>query len=358
MLPSTSRAPPVALALALLAACAARPSATPPAAPAAAPVTSDELVAIDMFGTRQVSLAHLLAAHGAELRAFAAAAMRGDASLDSGALKGRLARLGDFASVALALIGYYEPGGMKYYLTVDFVDRADAARRMPFVPAPTGTHADPEGLLARWGAYDSQISELMASGAMSLERLDCPAFHCLGDHQHPQVKALAAGFVAQVPAHADELAAILRDDRDPLHRAAAAYLLAYASDGPALVAVLLAAFRDESSLVRNNAMRVISDIASYHPELAVPLEPVLAALDYPNTTDRNKASAILAGLLARPGAAVHYPGVAARSGATLLALLRLQQPNNHDFAYAILTRISGHSFGERDYAAWEAWHSR
>ncbi len=49
--------------------------------------------------------------------------------------------------------------------------------------------------------------------------------------------------------------------------------------------------------------------------------------------------------------------VATRAGATLLAMLRLQQPNNHDFAYSILKRISGQSFGERDYAAWEAWLS-
>ena len=41
--------------------------------------------------------------------------------------------------------------------------------------------------------------------------------------------------------------------------------------------------------------------------------------------------------------------------ATLLAMLRLQQPNNHDFAYLILKAISGQSYGERDYSAWEAW---
>jgi hypothetical protein len=38
-----------------------------------------------------------------------------------------------------------------------------------------------------------------------------------------------------------------------------------------------------------------------------------------------------------------------------LKLLRLEQPNNHDPAYQILTKVSGEAFGDRDYAAWERW---
>jgi hypothetical protein len=36
-------------------------------------------------------------------------------------------------------------------------------------------------------------------------------------------------------------------------------------------------------------------------------------------------------------------------------VLRLAQPNNHDPAYEILMQVSGETFGERDYAAWERW---
>jgi len=36
-------------------------------------------------------------------------------------------------------------------------------------------------------------------------------------------------------------------------------------------------------------------------------------------------------------------------------MLRLEQPNNHDYAYKILKAISGQELGERDYAAWESW---
>ena len=59
------------LTFALVTACASTPARPPapastPAAPAAA---ASELVAIDMFGTRQISREQLLAAREAELRA-------------------------------------------------------------------------------------------------------------------------------------------------------------------------------------------------------------------------------------------------------------------------------------------------
>ena len=132
-------------------------------------------------------------------------------------------------------------------------------------------------------------------------------------------------------------------------------LLAYMHDGAKLAKLLVPAFRDPSSLVRNDAMRVIADMARHHPEVEVPLDPVLDALDYPATTDRNKAAAILTGLLEREHSTVDRRRVIERAGATLLAMLRLRQPNNHDFAFRILEAVSGEHYDERDYAAWDAW---
>ena len=50
----------------------------------------------------------------------------------------------------------------------------------------------------------------------------------------------------------------------------------------------------------------------------------------------------------------HRAAILAR-GRELLELLRLEQPNNHDFAWSILKKVSGQSFGERDVAAWQRW---
>ncbi len=321
-------------------------------APGASTVAAEpRLVAVDVFDTDSSSVERVLAMHGDALRDL----LRDDVEVDLGALIADIRAGGGYAYVEPALVGYYEPDGMKYYLTIDLVSERDAVRRMSFLPAPDGTHEDPGGLLADWDTYHTRLFELMAAGEVSAQRVACSAFHCLGDAAHPALAELAAGFVERVPAHVEELAAVLRDDSDESRRAAAAFLLAYSTDGIALVGQLLPAMRDGSSLVRNNVMRVLAEIARDHPEIAVPLEPVLEALDYPATTDRNKASAILEGLLLRPGAEALYPRIVERAGTTLLAMLRLQQPNNHDFAYSILKAISGEDLGERDHAAWEAW---
>ena len=38
-----------------------------------------------------------------------------------------------------------------------------------------------------------------------------------------------------------------------------------------------------------------------------------------------------------------------------LRLLKLGKANNHDPAYELLKTVSGESFGDRDYTAWERW---
>lgn len=346
------------IVLAFLSACRGDPapggggaSQVEPAA-ASAPAPKIEPVTIDMFGTRQITRQQMLAAVGQPLREYAAAGGGLDLELQ---IVDELRKLGDFAHVGLTLVGYHDPDGISHCLTVDFVDRADADRRMPFVPEPTNAYDDPEGLLADWATYEARRHELLSTQQTSAKRTECPAFHCLGDHAHPELKPLTDKFVSRAPEHAATLAAILRDDFDEAHRAAAALLLAYQSDGADVVAQMVPAFRDSSSLVRNNAMRVVMDIAFYHPEVDVPLEPVLDALSYPETLDRNKAAAIIDGLLERPGAEPMHARVRQRAGATLVEMLRLEQRNNHNFAYSILRKISGQSFGERDYAAWEAW---
>ena len=74
-------------------------------------------------------------------------------------------------------------------------------------------------------------------------------------------------------------------------------------------------------------------------------------MDYPESSDRNKAAWLLAGLAGRP----EYREAILSAAPVLLRLLRLEQPNNHLPAYGILQELSGKDFGERDYDSWEAW---
>ncbi len=326
-------------------------------APAAAPATSQPLT-IDLYGTEQLTLDALLAACGDELQALADGLGRGE-QVEFAALEAHLLTLGDFAHAAIALVTYRKDGVTSQHLTVDFVERGDATRRMAFLPRPTGSYDDPDGLIAAWSAYEEAIDVVWSQATGPAPDAPCPALHCLPFHAHPDVAAAGEALAARAPAQHEALAAILRDDGDARRRAAAAYLLAYAPDDAWVVAQLTRATRDGESLVRNNAMRVLAEIAYRHPKVAIPLAPVIDALDFPETTDRNKAAAILDGLLARPGGDREREAlrdeVLDRAGTILVAMLRLRQPNNHDFAYRILKAASGVDLGEHEPAAWQAW---
>lgn len=335
------------LLLVLASACSHTPAAKTPA-------RHNRLVAIDLFGTTQITRDQLMAACGDDLTSYANATMAGE-PMDPGPLLAKVEALGNFAEVSPALVGYYNERGQDYYLTIDIVDAADATRRMRFAPPPTQTFSDPDGLLATWAMYEKNVFRAFGAGTMKPDRVSCPAYHCIGDHEHPAVRDLATRMFSAAPAHVDELVAILTSDRDYMHRAAAAYLVAMAPDGARVVDAMLSKLRDPEELVRNNTLRVLNDIARYHHEVAIPVEPLLDALDYPTTLDRNKAAATLDALLERGMSPELRDRVLKQSSSVLLAMLRLQQPNNHDFAHSILKRLAGKDLGARNYQAWEAW---
>lgn len=326
---------------ALLAACA---TATPLPA---------NVRAVDRYGTTRLSADELRRALGATFDRYLVAEKDDERKTLSTELKARLVELG-FAWGRVSRITYFRQPKNETYVTIDVVEPADRERRMPFGAAPDEDLPDVDGLAAAWDAYETKTLELLGAHALPSEYVPCNAFHCLVGFRHADLAPYGTLFDERVPARRAELLRLLHRAKDEDRRAAAAYLIAHLHDGNEVVAELMPALRDPSSAVRNNAMRVLQDIAHHHPEIAIPVEPVFAALDYPETTDRNKALAIVDGLAERP----ENRAAIRAHGRVLLALLALEQPNNHDFAYTILKKVSGESFGERDVAAWERWLSQ
>ncbi len=264
-----------------------------------------------------------------------------------------------FAFAKFTLIEYYNNKSNPYFITLDVVEPQDQATRMPFITRPTVTHDDPGHLFKQLDTYFAIGEELDRQGQLDVKDfndLSTKAFHIIYGHHHHLLKPFGTIFKEGVAPHVDELIEIFLSDSDENRRANAAFLLAYMDDGQKLVEILSQRLDDTSSLVRNNALRVMVVIAQCHPEIELPMHKVLEALHYPETTDRNKAAGVMYMIAQKPASLAKYRSVLNQAVPVLLKMLALKQPNNHDLAYYILKILAGQDFGEHNLAAWETWY--
>jgi len=323
----------------------------------AVPVPAQDvpLRGVDLFCTTQISidqinqrfrralekLAHALAAH--DDRAFI--------DLYSKVTLG-IQAMGDFAYAEISPVIYFDKG--EYcYVTVDIVEQRDKDRRLKFRPQPRKRFSDPDGLLATWGEYEGAALALIEKG--ELNRGQCPDLYSewgLWGFDHPALKKYDEIFRAAVPKNKQRLKAILREDEKETNRARAVFLLTQLPDPHEVVRALVPSMRDSSPRVRTRVLRALYQLVKKRPDVVVPVGPFLEALDLPATIERSKALAILGELANKE----ENKGILIRKGGSgLTHILMLLQPNNHDYAYDILKKISGKDFGERNYKAWEQW---
>lgn len=322
------------------------------AAPASAQAPISVVRGFDVYRSRELDTAELHRRHAPLLDSVRAAGATGDMEAFGEALGalGRAVRdAGRFAFLDLAPIQYPEGDTAVWYVTVDVVDSLDLDR-LVFDVEPTGQVEGLDSLLAAWRRFEE---DGFARRAFWSPGQPCPAFHCIFTFQD-DLAPYETRFREGALAHADALERMLATDADFADRGHAAYLLAHHPDEGRVARAMIARLTDPSSFVRNNAARVLAFMARETDTKAVPLEPFLRLIDGPTTTDRNKALAVLDGLARDPA---HHRTIRERAGAWLLELLALEQPNNHEFAWSILKRISGEAYGARDYAAWRRWLS-
>ncbi len=308
---------------------------------------------MDTFGSQRLSATSLQKDYGPQIESLVAHLDRQEyeefkrTSLKvEGAIKAKF----NFAYVKISLIQYFDPQPGSY-VTVDVVEPADVAKRMSFLPQPQGTFADPDGLIALWDQYMQKGVELLQAGKLEIPQT-CPVWHCLYGFENPQLAPFFAPFNLLVPLHEKELVQILQQDSRAQFRENAAMLLAHLKNGKTLVKDMLSITRDSVGGVRNNATRVLWSVAQNHPEIKIPVEPLLEVLNFPDATDRNKASFALAPLALKKE---NQKVIVQSAGRLLIDMLKLKQPNNREGAYMILMNLSDEKFGEQDVQAWEAW---
>tara|TARA_R110000868_G_scaffold169102_3_gene403971 strand:+ start:277 stop:1383 length:1107 start_codon:yes stop_codon:yes gene_type:complete len=257
---------------------------------------------------------------------------------------------GSFAYLGLSPVMY--PDVKRISFTLDIVDKKDQFRLQGFKKKPTREVKDPNHLIEDWHRYEKYVFESFLETRTSPAMSDCSAFHCIYNFTDPAIKQYGVKFNQEVPKHKQELVDILRNDKDDNKRAAAAFLLAHLKNGNEVITLLVPSMRDPSNQVRNNAMRVMGQTLTKLKNTDFPVEEAVRALQYPTDLDRNKALYIINSLVVQPRYALYIKQHAVN---TLLDLLKLEQPNQHNDAYQVLKSISHKNYGDRDYASWKKW---
>ncbi|MCY1033722.1 HEAT repeat domain-containing protein [Corallococcus sp. BB11-1] len=248
------------------------------------------------------------------------------------------------------------PPTRTFRVTVDLVEPGNEWR-MRFAPAPTGSVEDPGGLIAAWGAYQQTYWTLRREGAVSETSVGgCRALTCYGGFDHPQLAPLEATFLEGVPRHTDALVRVLREDRDDSKRMTAAILLSYVRSREALVRYLIPAVHDPFEGVRNEALRLLGTAQEGQPKGLLPLEPVLEALWFPLSSDRNKAAWALVRVVEAEGA-TRRTQILNQAGEVLVEMAGMRQAVDREPARKVLTLLAGRDLGE-DVAAWREWVAR
>ncbi|WP_367607607.1 HEAT repeat domain-containing protein [Legionella sp. W05-934-2] len=264
-------------------------------------------------------------------------------------------QFGHFSHAKLSSVHY--PTDKKIYVTLDLVNETDKYRIPKQIK--TRAHADyphkkeVNELFAIWYAYQDRQYDLIRKNQMDFGKLTCPVTHCIWGFNDKELKETLPKIKQAVAKHKADLIEIIKHSTHDQKRADAVFILAHDDNYIELASFLINYTDDSSEMVRNNVMRVLGAIAFKHELKQLDIQRILDALNYPYVSDRNKAAYVLLGI-AKHNPATHSV-IIHQAGDTLLQLLKLQQPNNHDFAYHILKEISKKSYGERDYLSWKNW---
>ncbi|RKH33851.1 HEAT repeat domain-containing protein [Corallococcus sicarius] len=343
--------------LLLCSACAAPARSTEPARAQAAPAAPDPVYVfegVEVFGLRKLPRDEVLKLIGMPAPGTRFNLEQGEFTPYLLESKPRLLAAHPLPFCRYSMVTY--PPTHTFRVTVDLVEPGDEWR-MRFDPPPTGMVEDPEGLIAAWGAYQQTYWKLRREGAVPEQGLGgCQALSCYGGFDHPELAPLEGRFVDGVPRNTAALVRVLREDKDDAKRMTAVILLSYVRSREELVRYLVPSVRDPFEGVRNEALRLLGAAQEKPPKVLIPLEPVLEALAFPLSSDRNKAAWALVRIVETEGAA-RRARILERSGDMLLEMAGMRQAIDREPARKVLTLLAGRDLGE-DVGPWREWVAR
>lgn len=259
-----------------------------------------------------------------------------------------ISKSGNFSYVNLSPVFYQKNPVL--YMTLDLIDKNDKSRVFRFLKKPEKDIPDKYHVVEAWREYQAMGFDLGLNKKVDLKFKSCPVWHCIFGFDYPAFKKYQKIFDS-APLQTN-LVEMLRNDKNPEKRSAAAYLLAHTKDGRALIKTLIPSMYDSDAGVRNSVMRVLGETLGKIKDIDFPIEKAIQAIDFPTAVDRNKALYIISSLIKQPRYADY---IKKHAGQQLIEQLKMSQENVHGLAYMILKKISGKQYAERDYQLWEKW---
>ena len=268
----------------------------------------------------------------------------------------KVKQLGDFEVVKISVV--YYPTEQTQFATLDLVRIGDIERmpkkQMVVAKKKSVKSKELAQLFTVWNTYDDNNNRLLIRNQYDSTKKKCPVMHCTWGFDAVERKEILPKLQKGVAKHKKELMDIVKNTSlNEAEREQSVFILANDTNYQEMASFLINFTDDPSEGVRNNTMRVLAAIAAKHKIKDLDISRIFKALNYPYVTDRNKASYVLLGVVQNDPST--HATVIMQSGQSLLELLKLKQPNNHDFAYSILRVLSNKNYGERDYKHWEQW---
>ena len=333
-------------------------------------MTSINASAFDVYGVSDTESKKIMKIYGKDIADFEATFNTALAEMQAGkgeeegtptqkkvtlkrlALIDKLIKDNGYLFVDLQVI-FYPDEPNKEYLTLEIIDKQHP-ERLRFINTAEHTNqkrTHSHDVIEDMVTYESLVTDLVMSNKPTKFE-PCPVYHCLLGFKNPKLAPYLKKFNNAAIKERVLILETLTHDPSFERRAAAAFLIGHFQDPHEIISLLEPHISDKNVKVRNNVMRVIAATMSKTKINDIDVTPFLNALDSPYTTDRNKALSVL--FTAADNQATK-PVLLKKGGKKLISILALQQPNNHDWAYLILKKISGKDFGTTNLSAWRSW---
>jgi hypothetical protein len=245
---------------------------------------------IDFYGNRKVTVAQVrekLLFHEGDSIGYEQVSLRKDSSLQL------LKTIPGVKNAAFDFICCDDNKG-QYMLFVGIDEGGQPP--VSYRPAPDSPYVLPDAIMQHYHFFGEALESAVASGATAENHAKG---HALS--QDSGVRIWQYKFIDDANNNFQLLQKVLYYAEDPEQRAAAAQIIAYASDKKKIVAPLLYGVSDADDDVRNNAARALGVLAVYAQQnpkqgIVIPSDPFIKLINSLIWTDRNKGAMVLLSL--------------------------------------------------------------